>query len=540
MVKIKEKWQDQKNEYKALEVCLPKKDGTQLLEKGCISPVWIHFGGGNLYRAMHAEIAQDLIDAEALDAGVVVLETFDEEAAEKGYDSYKNQILQVIMLEDGTLHKRLLASTAKAMAASTKFKENWEQIISYFKNPNLQFTTFTITEKGYGLTASNGEFLPVVKEDIKKGPTFPSHTISIVTSLLYTRFNAGQHPIAMVTTDNFSRNGEKFQESVLTIARAWEKEGHVSSDFISYLNNTDKVTFPWSMIDRITPNPSQNVLNRLKEEGFEDLDLIHTAKGTNIAPFVNTEEVHYLVMEDSFPNGRPELEKGGVLLTDRKTVDKADAMKVTTCLNPLHTALAIFGSILGFESIAKEVQDPELKQLIQKVGYVEGLPVVIDPEVINPKEFIDEVVNKRFPNPAIPDTPQRIAADTSQKLGIRFGETIKKYKEQKDKSTEELTFIPLVLAGWLRYLLAVDDEGKDFTPSPDPLLKEMQEKLEEISLGSIPDELETILKPVLSNERIFGVDLYQAGLADKVIGCFKELTVEPGAVRKTLKKYLSE
>lgn len=535
MLKLKGKWQEQKSSYKKMNIKLPVKNS----DKDVDSPIWLHFGGGNLYRAMHAQIAQDLLDEGALDSGVVVLDTFDEEAIERGYKPYHNQIVQVVMPEDGTLETRLLDSTADAMAAIPNNKENWEKVVSFFENPRLQFTTFTITEKGYGLTKSDGTYFPVIEEDIKNGPSDPKHTMSIVTSLLYKRFEAGELPIAMVTTDNFSRNGEKFQHAILTIAEAWEKEGHVTSDFISYLNNTDKVTFPWSMIDRITPNPSQAVLNRLKEEGFEDLELIHTAKGTNIAPFVNTEEVHYLVVEDSFPNGRPDLEKGGVLLTDRSTVDKADAMKVTTCLNPLHTALAIFGSILRYDSIAEEVQDPELKQLIQKIGYDEGLPVVIDPEIINPKEFIDEVVYKRFPNPAIPDTPQRIASDTSQKLAIRFGETIRKYVEEKDRSPEDLVFIPLVLAGWLRYLLAVDDDGQAFTPSPDPLLEEMQEKLQEIQLGSIPENLEPILRPILSNDQIFGIDLYEAGLAGKVTAYFKELTSAPGAVRQTLKKYLS-
>ncbi len=97
---------------------------------------------------------------------------------------------------------------------------------------------------------------------------------------------------------------------------------------------------------------------------------------------------------------------------------------MTTCLNPLHTALAVNGSLLGFNSIAKEVSDKDMLNLIKQIGYVEGLPVVTDPKVINPKTFIDQLVNKRLPNPYIPDMPQRIAADTSQKLSVRYGVTI--------------------------------------------------------------------------------------------------------------------
>ena len=130
-------------------------------------------------------------------------------------------------------------------------------------------------------------------------------------------------------------------------------------------------------------------------------------------------------MEDRFPNGRPRFEKAGVFLTDRATVDKADTMKVTTCLNPLHTALAIMGCLLGYRSIAEEMKDPDLSLLVSEIGYNEGLPVVESPGIIDPKTFLEEVVTVRFSNPNIPDIPQRIATDTSQKVAIRYGETIK-------------------------------------------------------------------------------------------------------------------
>ena len=73
------------------------------------------------------------------------------------------------------------------------------------------------------------------------------------------------------------------------------------------------------------------------------------------------------------------------------------------------------------------MKNPSLKKLVEVIGYKEGLPVVINPGILDPKEFIDTVLNVRIPNPFMPDTPQRIATDTSQKLAIRFGETIKAY-----------------------------------------------------------------------------------------------------------------
>lgn len=100
---------------------------------------------------------------------------------------------------------------------------------------------------------------------------------------------------------------------------------------------------------------------------------------------------------------------------------------------------------------------------------------------------------------------------------------------------EDLQVIPLVFAGWLRYLMAVDDAGAPFVLSPDPMLEELCPQMKKISLGD--SDVETVLKPILENAQIFGVNLYEAGLAGKVCGYFRELNAGMGAVRKTLDKY---
>ena len=163
--------------------------------------------------------------------------------------------------------------------------------------------------------------------------------------------------------------------------------------------------------------------------------------------------------------------------------------------------------------------------------------MVVDPKILSPKAFIDEVVEQRLPNPFMPDAPQRIATDTSQKVGIRFGETIKSYiKEGRDLNT--LVSIPLALAGWLRYLLGVDDKGQPMEVSSDPLKDDLQAKLAGIQVGD-PASYSGQLKEILSNASIFGTDLVAAGLADKIEAIFVEELAGPGAVRATLRKYLA-
>ena len=213
-------------------------------------------------------------------------------------------------------------------------------------------------------------------------------------------------------------------------------------------------------------------------------------------------------------------------------------MKVCTCLNPLHTALAVYGCLLGFRHIWEEMRDEDLKKLIYTIGYREGLPVVTDPGIIRPEDFIKTVLTVRFPNPFVPDTPQRIATDTSQKLSIRFGETVKAYLASDALDVKKLRLIPLVYAGWLRYLMAVDDEGRPFEPSPDPLLETAQAFVAGMKLGEKPDCAG--LEGLLRNKTVFGVDLVEAGLADRVCAYFEELTAGVGAVRATLHKYVTE
>ncbi len=269
--------------------------------------------------------------------------------------------------------------------------------------------------------------------------------MGIVTSMLYRRFRAGRYPLALVSMDNCSHNGERLKEAVLTVAREWIRRGYCEKEFEDYLCDEKKVAFPWTMIDKITPRPEPEVALRLTSLGIEDMDIVQTERKTFIAPFGNAEKAQYLVIEDSFPNGRPPLEDAGVYMTDRETVNKSERMKVCTCLNPIHTALCTYDCMLGYELFADGIKDPELSRLAHRIGYTEGLPVVADPGILSPKAFLDEVIHVRMPNPYLGDTSQRIAVDISQMVGIRFGETIKSYVKRYG-SAERLTGIPLAIA----------------------------------------------------------------------------------------------
>ena len=512
-------------EWEAKGYQIPKFDIRAVRDRTAKQPAWVHFGGGNIFRAFPAAILNDALNEGKYDRGVIVAETYDFEVIDKAYAPYDNLSLLVSLQSDGNIEKKVIASVTEALKADKKFSD-WDRLVEIFRNPSLQMISFTITEKGYTFT----------DVDLTRGLD-AVYAMGKVTALLLERYNAGKLPLTMQSMDNCSHNGDKVKAGVLAYAERWVKDGIAPEDFLEYLKDESKVTFPWSMIDKITPRPHQKVKEMLEADGFQDNHYIETEKHTFTAPFVNAEKVQYLVMEDNYTNGRPPLELGGALYTTRETVDKVETMKVTTCLNPLHTALAIYGCLLGYTLVSAEMKDPDLRPFIQKIGYMEAMPVVVDPGVLNPYEFIGAVINRRLPNPFMPDAPQRIAMDTSQKLPIRFGETLKKYVARGlDKSN--LVLIPLVLAGYARYLKGIDDEGRAFTPSPDPLLEELQAIVEPLKIGR-PDQDWSCLKELFSRKDVFAIDLYEAGLGDQIEGMVKELYASPGAVRATLHKYVT-
>lgn len=521
--------------WEKADIALPRFDRAAMIAATEAAPGWVHFGAGNIFRAFLAALQQTLLDQGLEKTGVIVAAGYDGEIIDTCFLPFNNLSLLVTLKADGSIGKQVIASIASALRMDRA--ADYEKLKHIFASPGLRMASLTITEKGYSIRGQDGVLLPAIAGDFRAGPEASRSYLGRITALCWERYIRGGLPLAMVSMDNCSHNGDRLFAAVEAFAAAWSENGFTDNGFLEYVRNPSRLSFPWSMIDKITPRPDDSVRNMLTSLGFEDTRILVTEKNSYSAPFVNAEETQYLVIEDRFPNGRPALEKAGVLFTDRETVDKVEKMKVCTCLNPLHTALAVFGCLLGYTRISEEMKDGDLVRLIECIGYREGLPVVTDPGIISPKQFIDQVIKQRFPNPFMPDTPQRIASDTSLKIPIRFGETLKAYRKNATLSTGDLTGIPLVLAAWLRYLLGVDDQGRPFTVSPDPLYTILSSFLGSLRLGQ-SGPFHDILEPVLSDAALFGLNLYEAGLGEKVEAYFTEFMAGPGAVRTGLKSNL--
>jgi len=296
--------------WQQIGVKVPAFDRDAMLKNTAENPVWVHFGAGNIFRGFIAVLQQRLLEMGLEKRGIIAAETFDFDIIDKIYAPYDSLTMNVTLRADGSTDKEIVASLAKGLKAGTAFAEDWAELKAAFTKKSLQMASFTITEKGYALRDMSGNLMQIVKNDMAAGPEDPHHAMACVASLMYARYQAGAFPIALVSMDNCSHNGEKLRQAVLDVAQAWCDAKLVPAEFVAYLADEKQVSFPWSMIDKITPRPAEVITEQLEKLGVEDMGAVITSRNTYIAPFVNAEAPQYLVVEDRFPNGRPALEKG--------------------------------------------------------------------------------------------------------------------------------------------------------------------------------------------------------------------------------------
>ena len=290
-----------KAQWEAKGYVLPKFDREAVTKATKENPFWIHFGPGNIFRAFQANVVQNLLNAGLLDRGLVVAEGYDYEIVEKMNHPHDDYNLLVTLKANGTVEKTVIGSVVESLRVDSTNEADWTRLKEIFAKDSLQMASFTITEKGYSLVNGRGDYLPGVPEDLANGPANAMSYMGKVSALVYARYAAGQKPIAMVSTDNCSHNGDKLYAAIIAFAKAWAENGKAEAGFVEYLDS-DKVSFTWSMIDKITPRPDASVEAMLTADGVEDLAPVITSMNTYVALFVNAEETEYLVIEDDFPN----------------------------------------------------------------------------------------------------------------------------------------------------------------------------------------------------------------------------------------------
>ena len=166
-------------EWEAKGYELPRYDRQALIKKTHDAPTWVHFGGGNIFRAFPAAVLNDLLNEGKYDRGVIVVVPRSYETIDKVYAPYDNLALYVALHADGSVDKKVIGSMTEALKADYQFQD-WQRLVEIFRNPTLQMVSFTITEKGYAFN----------DDDLSRGLK-PALVMGKVTALMLERYNAG-------------------------------------------------------------------------------------------------------------------------------------------------------------------------------------------------------------------------------------------------------------------------------------------------------------------------------------------------------------
>ena len=213
--------------WQAVNVALPQFDHAAMVAATKEHPIWVHFGAGNIFRGFIAALQQKLLNQGLSDKGIIAADTFDYDIIDKIYTPFDCLTMNVTLNPDGSTSREIVGSVAEGLRADSSDAAMMARFKEIFTDPGLQMISFTITEKGYALYRPDGSLMPVVQADIDEGPAKARHAMSMVAALLFERFKANAAPLAVVSMDNCSHNGEKLQASVTTVAKAWAEKGYV-------------------------------------------------------------------------------------------------------------------------------------------------------------------------------------------------------------------------------------------------------------------------------------------------------------------------
>jgi mannitol 2-dehydrogenase len=321
------------------------------------------------------------------------------------------------------------------------------KVFSRMCDPGIRIITLTVTEKGYGFNQGTGDFDPD-REDIRhdlEDPARPRTVLGYLTEGLKRRREAGLEPWTVLSCDNIQGNGSVARRMVLAFAQL--REAGLAAWIAS------NVAFPNCMVDRITPVTTDSDRASLKARyGLED------------AWPVVCEPFRQWVIEDHFPTGRPEWERVGVQMTS--DVHPYEMMKIRL-LNAGHFALGYLGFLAGHAHVHDTIRDPIFRTFIRRIMDEEVTPLLTPPAGIDLAAYKDQLL-QRFGNGDIRDTLTRICQDGSSKAPKFILPSIRESLAQGKPAD----LLCLAIAGWLRYLSGIDENGRPISID-DPIAQKL-------------------------------------------------------------------
>jgi mannitol 2-dehydrogenase len=316
--------------------------------------------------------------------------------------------------------------------------EDPEAVINKIADPSIKIITLTITEGGYNLDKETGEFIlndEKIQHDLKNSGN-PSTVFGFVAEGLRRRKMKNNGGITILSCDNLQHNGNTARRAFTTFIEAQDK------DLAEWVKT--HVTFPNSMVDRITPAVSPEDVERLNQK----------SRITDLAP-VYCEDFAQWVIEDNFMAGRPAWERVGVEFTDDVTA--FENMKLSL-LNASHTLLSYPSFLMGYRKVDQAMEDPNMVKFVRNFMDVDITPLVPAPKNTDLEEYKTTLI-ERFANHSVSDQVSRLCFDGISKFPVYIIPNL----ITMIKAGMDLTRLAFLIASYRHYLkYKTDDNGHSY------------------------------------------------------------------------------
>lgn len=402
-----------------------------------ITPGILHIGVGNFHRAHQAFYTNALLQHEdQANWGICGVSLLPSD--KKIVDGLRQQSLEYTL----TVCGRNGQDEVYKIAALQELIAGYEEpglVIAKIASDSIKVITLTITEGGYNLDKETGEFIltdEAIQHDLKN-PSNPTTVFGFVAEGLRARKNLGKGGLTILSCDNLQHNGNTARKAFTAFIKAQDEA------LAAWLEQ--HVTFPNSMVDRITPATTEQDKQRLnKNSGINDLVPVYC------------EDFIQWVIEDNFIAGRPAWERVGVEFTD--DVSAFENMKLSL-LNASHTLLSYPSFLKGYRAVDQAMQDEDIVTLVRNFMDIDVTPYVQVPEDTDLDAY-KQILVERFSNRTVSDQVSRLCFDGVSKFPVYImPNVLHMLRDDKD-----MTRVAFLLAAYRHYLkYQVDETGQAYT-----------------------------------------------------------------------------
>jgi mannitol 2-dehydrogenase len=393
-------------------------------DRARLRPGIVHVGVGGFHRAHLAVYVHDLAE-RGDDWGIVGLGLLARDADMAAALAAQDYLYSLIEKSGDKPSVQVIGSIVDFVhAPAGADAAAWDLIAA----PSTSILSLTVTESGYAEPSAAGR------------ASGERTTFDRIAAALALRRRRAAGPITILSCDNLPRNGDAARGATLSAAArldatlpAWVEE---------------RCTFPNSMVDRITPATSS-----------DDRDWLRDSAGIVDRWPVVSEPFRQWVMEDDFAGPRPAWDDAGALFTDR--IDDWEQYKLRM-LNAGHSSIAYLSALAGFTFVHEAVAVPEVRTFLESLLEREAIPTV-DEISGHPREEYAASVLERFANVGVRDQIARVCLHGSSKFPTFLIPTIERQLEGGGPIERAAT----ALAGWARYLGALDPEQQAFDADAD-------------------------------------------------------------------------